>query len=696
MKIVVAGSAGFCFGVNKAVNTVYNLLRDGSRKIYTLGPIIHNEQLVEDLKTKGVQVIRTVEEAAEDGEVVIRTHGITPEGYERMAEKHLNVIDATCPYVKKIHNLVRQKHDEGYQIVIAGDKNHPEVMGINGWCGNTALIVDTPEDVDALAEMEKDCCVVAQTTITKDKWEKINENLKKKCKNLIKFDTICNATSNRQNEAERIASMADVMLVIGSRNSSNTQKLVEISRKYCPNTYIIETFGDLPPIDIKKIGTLGITAGASTPDWIIKEVIEKMEELNKQEQEMSFKEAFESSLVSLQSGEIVKGKIIGFNNAEIYVDLGFKSDGIIPVSEYTDDPDFKPDQHLKVGDEVEVYIVRVNDGEGNVQLSKKKVDASKSIGMIKEAFETKAPVTAKVVEITKGGLVASANGVRIFVPASQVGERYVKDLGEYLKQTITVRIIELNEQKRKIVGSQRALLAEQRERAEGDFWTNVEIGKKYAGVVKSLMDFGAFVDIGGVDGLVHVSELSWSKVKHPSEVLKVGDKVEVTVLEFDREKRRISLGYRKNEDNPWFKAAEKYKVGDVVKGKVVRLVPFGAFVELEKGVDGLVHISQISSVRIAKPGDALEIGQEVEAKVVEFNSEAKKISLSIKEVSPIDPVRPVEEVKTEAAPEKKAKDGTEEKPAEEAIPTQHKEEMTNTIGDMLSGLADADADADKE
>lgn len=678
MRIILAKSAGFCFGVNKAVKNVYNLLNNEENHIYTLGPIIHNDQVVNDLKARGVTVISDISEALPEGKVVIRTHGVTPDVYEKLAEYNLEAIDATCPYVKKIHNLVRKKYEEGCSIIIAGDADHPEVKGINGWCGNTAYIADSPEDVDKIPEIDGECCIVAQTTITKEKWDNINIKLQKKCKNIIKFDTICNATSSRQNEAEIIAKTADIMIVIGSKNSSNTQKLYEISKKYCPGTYIIETFGDLPPIHIHDIEVLGITAGASTPDVIIKEVIEKMDELNKQDMEMNFKEAFESSLVTLQSGEIVKGKIIGYNSAEIFVDLGYKSDGIISVSEYSDDPDFKPESHLKAGDEIEVYIIRVNDGEGTVQLSKKKVDAIRSVDFVGKAFENKTPITAKVVEVTNGGLIASTKGVRIFIPASQISERYVKDLDEYLKQTVTVRIIEFNKQKRKIVGSQKIILAEEKERTGNEFWGNVEIGKKYEGVVKSLMDFGAFVDIGGVDGLVHISELSWSKVKHPSEILKVGDIIEVTVLEFDKEKKRISLGYKKNEDSPWFKAAEKYKVGDKVKGKVVRLVPFGAFIELEKGIDGLVHISQISNVRIAKPGDVLSIGQEVEAKVVEFNIETKKISLSIKDMNPINPIQPVVEAKAEEL----AQADKEEVVHDEAVPIEHKEEMINTIGNV--------------
>ncbi len=680
MTILLARTAGFCFGVNNAINIVYNLLEDGSKDIATLGPIIHNEQMIDELRQKGVKIISDVSQIPENSKIIIRAHGVTPDIYKDLEHRNIELVDSTCPYVKKIHNLVSLMYSDGYTIVVAGDKKHPEVIGINGWCENTAYIANEPEDVEDFPQIDGPCCLVAQTTITKEKFEKIYTKLKEKCKIIKKFDTICNATITRQTEAEEIARKSDVMLVVGSKKSSNTQKLFDICKKHCENTYYIETYGDLPPINIKEVKTLGITAGASTPERIIKEVIEKMDELNKQENELSFQEAFESSLITLRSGETVKGRIIGFNNAEIFVDLGYKSDGIIPIGEYTDDPDFKPEENVKIGEEIDVFVVRVNDGEGNVMLSKKKVDSAKSMELIKEAFENKTTLTGKVIETTNGGIVANVKGVRVFIPASQIAERYVKDTAEYLKQPVSIRIIEFNPARRKIIGSQRIVLAEQREQAENAFWSEIEVGKKYKGTVKNLMDFGAFVDIGGIDGLVHVSEISWSKIKHPSDVLKVGQEVEVTVLEYDREKKRISLGLRREEDNPWVKAAEKYKVGENVTGKVVRLVPFGAFIELEEGLDGLVHISQISNVRIAKPGDVLKIGQVVEAKIVEVDTEAKKISLSIKEVNPIDP-------ENYQPAEKKVESTESSEPAQEAeetIPSEHKEELTNTIADAIN------------
>ncbi|HHW00376.1 MAG TPA: bifunctional 4-hydroxy-3-methylbut-2-enyl diphosphate reductase/30S ribosomal protein S1 [Clostridiaceae bacterium] len=679
MEVIVAKSAGFCFGVDNAVSLVNKMLDEQIGQLYTLGPVIHNKQVVNDLSEKGVRVINAIEEACENSNVVIRAHGVGPGVYEKMKEKNLNIFDATCPFVKKIHNLVIKKSNDGYDIVIVGDKNHPEVIGINGWCNNRAYIVNSVDDVENIPDTVKKLFVVAQTTLNIEKWHEITDELKKRFSDVEIRNTICSATSTRQNEAAEISRKVDMMIVIGGKNSSNTQKLYEICKKNCKNTYQIETFGDLPPVDIKKIKKVGITAGASTPDWIIKEVKDKMEELNKQNKEMDFAEAFEKSLITLTTGEIVKGTIIGYNNAEIFVDLGYKSDGIIPVDEYSDDPDFKPEGNVKIGDEIEVFVIRVNDGEGTVLLSKKKVDAIKGWDRIEEAYKNKQPVTVKVIEVTKGGLIALSGSIRIFIPSSQVSDRYEKDLSVFLKQVFDVRITEFNANRKKVVGSRRILIEEQRNELQEKLWNSIEIGKRYTGTVKSLTNFGAFVDIGGVDGLIHITELSWNKVKHPSEVVNVGDKVEVTVLEFDKEKGRVSLGYRKTEDNPWNKAEEKYPVGSTVKGKVVRLVPFGAFVELEEGIDGLVHISQIANKRIAKPDDVLEIGQEVEAKVLEVNHEAKRISLSIRELMPIEvPQKKAEETKEEAKNAEKPV----EKPEEE--PTEHKEEMNVTIGNIIN------------
>jgi small subunit ribosomal protein S1 len=675
LEIILAKTAGFCFGVDKAISQTFDLLSKPHEHIYTVGPIIHNEQVVNTLKAKGVKVCDDIKEITGHASAVIRAHGVTPEVYNQLSQKGIEIIDATCPYVKKIHKLVKEKYDEGYQIIIVGDKNHPEVKGINGWCKDTAYIVNSIEDAENISENSEKLCVVAQTTITREKWVIITEFLKKTFKNIIKFDTICNATNKRQSEAEEISKTVNMMIVIGGNNSSNTQKLYEICSRNCPITFKIQTADELPAFDINKIKKTGITAGASTPDWIIKEVIERMSDLNNMDSEVNFKEAFESSIITLKTGQVVKGKIVGYNSAEVYVDMGFKADGIIPIDQFTDDPDFKPEKELKIGDEIEVFVIRVNDGEGNVLLSKKKVDTIKSWDSVEESYKNKTPISVKVTDVVNGGVIASAKGVRIFIPASQISDRYTKDLNEFLKKTLNVRIVEYNKQKRKLVGSARIILEEDKSRIQDEVWSTLEVGKKFTGTVKNLMDFGAFVDIGGVDGLIHISELSWNKIKHPSEILKVGDTVEVSIKEFDREKNRISLGFKKAEDNPWYNAEQKYQVGNVVKGKVVRIVPFGAFIELGDGIDGLVHISQISNARIAKPGDVLEVGQEVEAQIIEVNIDTKKIGLSIKALNPMDPVKDQDN-------ENKSADNS------EITPSEHKEEMNNTIGDLVSDLSE--------
>lgn len=681
MEIIVAKSAGFCFGVNNAVKLVNELLETEKSGLYTYGPIIHNDQVVEQLSSKGVETIENLDDVISGRHIVIRAHGVIPQIYDSIKSKGLVLKDATCPYVKKIHNLVNEKSKEGYDIIIAGDKNHPEVVGINGWCSNKASVVDSIEDVDMLEIKNDKICVVAQTTLSKHKWEKLIEYIENKYGRIEKFDTICSATSTRQNEACEISQKVDLMIIIGGKHSSNTQKLYELCKKNCPLTYKVETSGELPPVDIKKIKKIGISAGASTPDWVIEEVIKKMSDLNNQqkvemnekESEMNFADAFEKSMVTLRDGDKVTGKVIGYNSDEIFVDLGYKSDGIIPLEEYTDEPDFKIADEIKVGDKIEVYVKRVNDGEGNVLLSKKYLDSLKSWDEVIKAYEDKTPVRAIVVDVVNGGVIASAKGVRIFVPASQISDKFVKELNEFLKKPINVRIIEYNDKKRKLVGSARVILEEEKEKKSKVFWDEVEVGKGYNGVVKSLTDFGAFVDIGGVDGLIHISELSWSRIKHPSEVLKVGDNVQVSILDIKKEKGKISLGYRRTEDNPWFKASEKYKVGDVVNVKVLRFAPFGAFVELEEGIDGLVHISQISSKRLAKPEDVLTIGMTAEAKILEFDLENKKISLSIKEVKPIDPAGEDKDNSSSANSDgEKVED-----------PSEHKEEMEVTLGDIL-------------
>jgi ribosomal protein S1/(E)-4-hydroxy-3-methyl-but-2-enyl pyrophosphate reductase len=670
MEIKRAKYSGFCFGVDKAVKTAFELDYDG--KVYTWGELIHNQKVIDELGKKGIKAIDDIGILKEGDCVIIRAHGIGKKIYEDLNSLNVTILDATCPYVKRIHEIVKKEHEDGNQIIIAGNPEHPEVIGINGWCEGKALIVADEKDAEALPASDKKAVVVAQTTFKRAKYEDICEVLKKKFAFVIKFDTICNATVQRQSEAESLSREVDLMIVIGGKNSSNTQKLYEICKENCSQTYLIENADELPPFD-KNVRRVGITAGASTPEMVIKEVIFHMEDMmNGHEGEMDFSKALEMTFTELRTNEIIKGKIIGYNNNDVFVDIGYKADGLIPMEEFLDDPDFDPERDLKDGKEIEALVVKINDGEGNVVLSKKKVDSIRGFEMVKEAFKNNTPIEVVIKEIVKGGAVADFKGVRIFIPASQISDRYVKDLEPYKDKKVKLLITEMAN-KRRIVGSCRAIIEKEKAQKAEEFWNGVEDGKEYTGTVKSLTKFGAFVDLGGVDGLVHVSELSWKKVDDPSSILSVGDVVTVRVTSFDKEKKKISLSYRKMEDNPWYNIENRYTVGDVVTGTVLRMVPFGVFVELEEGVEGLVHISQISNVRIGRPEEVLTVGQKIEMKIMDINVDLKKISLSIKEVNPLDPEQ-------------------EEKPAEveasQDEPTEHTEEMTNTIGDIINEKKD--------
>ncbi len=668
MEIIRAKNSGFCFGVDKAVKTAFNLKYEG--KTYTMGELIHNSKVIDELEKMGISAIEDLEKLNEGDCVIIRAHGIGKKTYDDLNKKNVNILDATCPYVKRIHEIVKKEHENGSSIVIVGNSEHPEVIGINGWCEGKALIISDEKDAEALLFCNQKAVVVAQTTFKRAKYEDICEVLKKKFAFVIKFDTICNATVQRQSEAEALSREVDLMIVIGGKNSSNTQKLYEICKANCSETYLIENVDELPLFD-KNVRRVGITAGASTPEVVIKEVIFHMEDMmNGHEGEMDFSKALEMTFTELRTNEVIKGKIIGYNNNDVFVDLGYKADGLIPMEEFLDDPDFDPEKDLKTGNEIEALVVKINDGEGNVALSKKKVDSIRGFELAEEAFKNNTPIDVVIKEIVKGGAVADYKGVRIFIPASQISDRFVKDLDSYKGKKVKLVITEMAN-KRRVVGSCRAIIEAEKAQKSEAFWNDVEIGKEYTGTVKSLTKFGAFVDLGGVDGLIHISELSWKKVDDPSTVLKVDDVVTVRVSNFDKEKKKISLSYRKTEDNPWYNIESKYAVGSVVTGTVLRMVPFGVFVELEEGVEGLVHISQISNVRIGRPEEVLSVGQKVEMKIMDINTELKKISLSIKEVNPIDPER-----NGESAEEDKDE------------PTEHNEEMSNTIGDIINDKKD--------
>ncbi len=743
MEIKIADKAGFCFGVDRAVRIAYDVAKSGEKNIFTYGMLIHNSDVTGDLEDMGIYCRENICDIPRGSAVIIRAHGISEAEQNFLTERNARIIDATCPFVKRIHNIVKEEYLKGRQIVIAGDKNHPEVKGINGWCNNSAIIIGADENYDEILQKNGEILLslVAQTTMRKEKVKKIEIFLKKHFTNVEFFDTICNATEERQLAAKKLSDECDLMLVFGGKNSSNTQKLYEICCEGCKDTYKIENAKELNELahllKNKNLKKVGITAGASTPDKVIKEAKLTMAEITN---EMNFAEALEETLKPLTTGDIVKGVVIGITPTEVQVDIDGKYDGVIPANEMTNDPAADLKSLVKVGDEVDVFVVHVSDRDGVVTLSKKKIDAEKGLQELREDFEAGTVLSSRIVEIVKGGIVTIAKGIRVFIPASEAAERFVEDLGSLLNTEVSFRIIKMDKDRRgrlRVVGSIKSVAKEisakkaeefwaaaevdkkytgtvksltkfgafidlggvdglihiselsdarinhpsevvkvgdsidvyikdmdketgkislvkeleaDKKAREAAFWASLEVGKTYNGTVKSITTFGAFVDLGGVDGLVHVSELSWARIKHPSEVVAVGDTLEVYIKDVDVEAKKISLGHKKEEDSPWYQATKDLKVGDNIKCKVVRILPFGAFAEVAPFVDGLIHISQIANARIEKPSDVLNIGDEVEVQVTEINNDTKQIGLSRKVLLPdyVAETEKVEEVEAKA------------------------------------------------
>ena len=632
-EIKAAQSAGFCFGVDRAVKLVYEELEKNSGKVATLGPIIHNKDVVDDLKNKGVRIVDDLVCLEKGEKAVIRSHGVGRDVYEYLESNGIPYIDATCPFVSRIHKIVREYAEKGYYILIAGDRNHPEVQGIVGHCGekNCFVFKDDTELRDFFSKnytkLEKKLAIVAQTTYNILVWGECLKVIPEDKENILVFETICSATSKSQSDAAKLSREVDAMVIVGGKNSSNTKKLFNVCSENCPS-YHIENADELYSLNLKNADKIGITAGASTPAYIIKEVQNTMAEIL--EEDINFEEALEQSFKKVHTGERVKAYVAALNNSEAIVDIGTKHTGYVPLDELTDDPGKKPSDVLSVGDEVELIVTKINDQEGIVMLSKKKVDELVGFDNIVKAKDEDKVLEGIVQNVVKGGILVSVDGVKVFVPASQTGVGRDKSLEVLLKQKVELKVIETNESRRRAVGSIKAVSKAQKEAAKAKFWETAEVDKVYKGEVKSITSYGVFVDLGGIDGMVHISELSWSRIKHPSQVVKTGDILEVYIKELDQEAGRISLGYKKAEDNPWEKFKNTYNVGDVVKATVVSITPFGAFAQIIEGVDGLIHISQIADKRVDNVNDILSVGQEVDVKITEIDIENKRISISIR------------------------------------------------------------------
>ena len=602
MKVIKAKSAGFCFGVKRAVDTVYEQVKENQNlPIYTYGPIIHNEEVVKDLEQKGVIVLRSEEEldTLERGTVIIRSHGVAKDVYDRLESKKIQIVDATCPFVKKIHNIVQKHSEMGENIIIIGNPEHPEVQGIKGWAGDHVEVFQTKEEAENYScEQGKKICIVAQTTFNYNKFKELVEILEKKSYDVSVLNTICNATKERQTEAQSIAETVDAMIVIGDKHSSNTQKLFEICRKACNNTYYIQTLGDL---DLRRFKIMS---------------------------ELSFEQMLEESFKTIHNGEVVEGTVIDVKPDEIILNIGYKADGIITKSEYSNDQSLDLTTVVSVGDTMTVKVLKVNDGEGQVLLTYKRLAAEKGNERLREAYENHEVLKATVTQILGGGICTTVDEVRVFIPASLVSDSYEKDLSKYEGKEIEFVISEFNPRRNRVIGDRRQLLVAERAEKQKELFAKLNVGDTVEGTVKNVTDFGAFVDLGGVDGLLHISEMSWGRVDNPKKVFHVGDTLKVLVKDIHDTKIALSLKFP--ETNPWVNAAEDFAVGTVVTGKVARMTDFGAFVELAPGVDALLHVSQISRAHVEKPSDVLAIGQEITAKIVDLNEAEKKISLSMK------------------------------------------------------------------
>ncbi len=690
-QIILAKTAGFCFGVDRAVNLVYELVGEG-KKVCTLGPIIHNAQLVADLESKGVKIIDDISQAPQGYTVVVRTHGVEKSVLDELETKGIDYVNATCPFVTKIHNIVK-KQDENTVVLIAGDKNHPEVLGIKSYCKGDSYVFKNEEELTEIIQKHKiaqknDVICVAQTTFSLNEQKKCKKIFKKLCTNCKIFDTICNATSDRQNEAEELSKNSDAMIVVGGRHSSNTCKLRDTGEANCP-TFLIETAEELASLDLSKYNVIGVTAGASTPSVIIKEVLKSMSEEIKEKEvettsavteevvetaenadkatkpavkasadgEASFEELLNESFKENENSKVVTGTVVRITPTEVFVDVpGRKQTGVVAFDDLSSENISKCEDVVAVGDEIQLVIMKTDDQDGVLKLSKRLFDAVKGWDEIVAAKENDEILEGQVTAVIRGGVLVSAKGTRVFVPASLTGVPRNQELSVLKDATVKFKIIDINPARRRAVGSIKVVSDAERKEKQEALWATLKEGDKVKGTVKSLTSYGAFVDLGGIDGMVHISELSWSRIKHPSEVVNVGDVVEVTIKSLDEETKKISLGFKNIEDNPWEILKRDYPVGSVVDAKIVSFATFGAFANILPTVDGLIHISQISWDRIKAPQDVLKIGDVVKAKIIEIDFDKKRVSLSMKEL--LDKPETAEDDSAEA--EEAAEEATEE------------------------------------
>jgi len=618
MKIIAAEHRGFCYGVKRAVAMAQECVgMEG--EIHTLGPIIHNPQVVKSLSDQGIEVVNDLSSLTNNSTIIIRSHGVGPEVYTMAQDKNLKIVDATCPHVKKAQQAAHELFQAGYTVVVIGEKHHPEVKSIVEWSNNKAIVLETIDEAIELPVALK-LGVVVQTTFAAEVFQTIVSILETKCQDIKICRTICTATDLRQQSALELASKVDVMLVVGGKNSANTTRLAKLCHDAGNLVCHIETAKELAIENFSGVETVGITAGASTPDWLIEEVYQKMQE---------FDQMLDSGVKKLEQGSIVKGKIVGIRKDEVFVDIGYKGEGSISLDELSYPVPENAAAVVNDGQIIDVYVLDLESSDGIVKLSKVKADAIVAWDLLEQALRNNNTVEAKVLEVVNGGLKVSVLGIGGFIPASQVELRFVEDLSPYINETLTLHPIEIDRMKKRVVLSRKVLLEEQRRQQEEEIFAKLSVGQIVSGTVRRIVDFGAFVDIGGIDGLVHISDLSWHRVKTPHEIVALGDEVKVLILKLDSATKRISLSLKQVGRDPWLDLIEQFPVGMIVKGKVSNISKFGAFVELVSGIEGLVHVSELSDERVNKVEDIVTIGQQVSVKILEIDKQHKRISLSI-------------------------------------------------------------------
>ena len=656
MEIIRAEHSGFCFGVNRAIDMAFNAADNyaGSGKLCSCGHLIHNDAVVDRLASKGVIIIDSLDDAKSGDTVIIRSHGEPREFYELAEAKGIELIDTTCVFVEKIHKLVAAAHDKGQAIIMVGSREHPEVVATNGWCNYSATIIENAEEAAACANKfaGETPLVVCQTTIKVELLDSVLAELDKAGVKCEVKNTICNATKDRQESCQDLASKVDMMVVVGDKHSSNSKKLYEIAQKYCKNSIFIQGAEKFLLSQAQNYNKIGIIAGASTPEWIIKEVISSMSENVEKNPMLDFMDDIEKSLRLPKPGDIIDGKVDQVMDDAVIVNMGCKKDGILRADEVVLEEGQKLADLFKVGDDIQAKVIKSDEGEGGILLSKKRLVAVENYTELEEAMENKDIISVKLTRTVNGGVIAAYKEITGFIPMSQLSDKYVENAEALLGQTVDVRVIRVDTKRNRAVFSRKAVLVDEKRKAVAEIWTNLNVGDVVEGKVMRFTDYGAFVDIGGVDGLLHISEISWGKLKHPEEVLKIGDIINVKILSLNEEKGKISLGLKQTQPEPWSLVGDKYNVGDVISGKIVQIKEYGAFVELEAGLDGLVHISEIANKRVENVFDELKVGQDVDVKIMEIEPEKKRISLSIKATLPEEPA--AEEAPAEEAPAEEA------------------------------------------